>query len=224
VRSRSALIGMAVLLARPALAAGGAHVVDDSAIETAGTCHVETWVTGASHGGGLAYVGPGCTLKQLPVLEFGGFVVHNWGGGIRDTLIGLTPKWTIQSEYRGLGIALDGNLAWSTDHGRLDNASLIVPFTIDAQTWLRLDFNAGWLWTRAGDREAGFVGAQAEMQVAHDLNLMIEAFTRTIEKPGGQIGLRWTPHRGRIDLDLIAGRRADGVAPTSVTLGLTIRT
>ena len=35
----------ALFAALPACASGVEHVVDDSAVETAGTCHVESWVT-----------------------------------------------------------------------------------------------------------------------------------------------------------------------------------
>ena len=33
------------ILAGPALAAGGAHIGDDSEVETRGTCHLELWVS-----------------------------------------------------------------------------------------------------------------------------------------------------------------------------------
>jgi len=41
--------------------------------------------------------------------------------------------------------------------------------------------------------------------------------------PGGQAGLRWVTDRGRIDVDLLAGRRIDGTSASAVTVGLTIR-
>lgn len=48
----------AAMLASPALAGGGAHIVDDDATLPAGVCHVETWLTFAGHGGGLAVAAP----------------------------------------------------------------------------------------------------------------------------------------------------------------------
>lgn len=48
----------AAMLASPALAGGGAHIVDDDATLPAGVCHVETWLTVAGDGGGLAVAAP----------------------------------------------------------------------------------------------------------------------------------------------------------------------
>jgi hypothetical protein len=46
------------LAALPACASGVEHVIDDSAVETAGTCHVESRVTIARRGSGVAKVAP----------------------------------------------------------------------------------------------------------------------------------------------------------------------
>lgn len=51
--------------------AGGAHIVDDSEVETPGTCHVETWVTRFIPGDGYANFEPACTLERVPWLEIG---------------------------------------------------------------------------------------------------------------------------------------------------------
>jgi hypothetical protein len=70
--SAANLTGVAVLaamLASPALAGGGAHIVDDDATLPAGVCHVENWLTSAGEGGGLAVAAPACTLAALPRLE-----------------------------------------------------------------------------------------------------------------------------------------------------------
>lgn len=66
---------LALLAAGPAFAAGGEHVIDDAAVETPGTCHLESWVT-LSSGGGLVNSAPACTRKAWPNLELGGFVAH----------------------------------------------------------------------------------------------------------------------------------------------------
>jgi hypothetical protein len=159
----------------------------------------------------------------MPIAELGGSVTHFWTDGRATTLIGLSPKIALRSEFKGIGVAVDGSVALSADHGRVETASLIVPLTVPMGNALRINLDGGWLWIRAGDTHAGFVGAQAELQVQRALTLMAEAFTRTVGKAGGQIGLRWTPHRGAIDIDLIAGRYVDGAERTSGTLGLTVR-
>jgi hypothetical protein len=208
--------------AAPALAAGGAHVVDDSAPEDPGLCHVETWLSLGSHRSGLFNLAPACTPRAIPNLELGGYVVHAWTGPGTTTVAGLAAKLNLRSEYAGLGIAIDASAGMASDHRHLDNASLIVPFTLPASTALRLNFNLGWQYSRATGH-AAFVGAQSELAVAHDLNWMVEAFGHDHGKAGGQTGLRWNPHRGHVDLDLIAGRYVDGATATSVTFGLTMR-
>jgi hypothetical protein len=106
---------------------------------------------------------------------------------------------------------------------RFESASAIVPLTIRAKRGLRFNVNIGWQWSRATDSHDLFVGGHAEIVLTDKLNLMVESFTRDQSKAGGQIGLRWTPGRGHVDLDLIAGRYVDGATPTAATVGLTFR-
>jgi len=212
-----------MLAVSPGLCAGGAHVVDDSAVEDPGTCHVENWLSLSDGSNGLITVAPACTPKGLPSLELGGFVAHGWTRADSATLGGLGAKLNLRGAGKGLGIALSGSLGYSVDRKRLETAGLTVPITIPAGPTLRFNIDTGWQWTRQDDRSDLFVGAQTEYQISPDLGLMAETFTRTIHKAGGQIGLRWTPHQGKIDFDLIMGRYVDGVTPNAVTLGLTIR-
>jgi len=212
-----------VLAATPARAAGGAHVVDDAAVENPGLCHVESWATFASQGSGLVSVAPGCTRRAWRNLEIGGFVAHGWTRTTGDTTIGLTPKLALSSEERGVGIAISASAAYGLDRSRLEAASVIVPVTIPAGERLRLSLNAGWHWTRAGRHHDAFAGAQVELALSSNLGLMAEAFARDRGKAGAQAGLRWTVAGGRVDLDLLAGRYVDGATATAVTIGVTLR-
>lgn len=218
-----AILLSALLAAGPAFAAGGEHVVDDAAVETPGTCHLENWVTLTGDGGGLVNIGPACTRKAWPNLELGGFVTHSWTDETDDTLIGLSPKLMLRSEDRGLGIGIATSLGYGINRGRFETASVIVPVTIPAGEKLRFNLNAGWQWARAGHRHDLFVGAQAEIALKSNLNLMVESFTRDEGKVGGQAGLRWTVAGGAVDLDLIGGRYVDGSTPSAITFGMTIR-
>jgi hypothetical protein len=226
MRRRLAGAGLALgaaAMASSAQAAGGAHVVDDDAVETPGTCHFEQWVSFASGRSRLANVGVGCTPMALPTLELGGFVTHSWGRGSNDTVIGLTPKLMLRSELHGLGIGVSGSLGYGVDRHRLETASVTVPLTVPVSRWLRTNFNLGWQWSRLGRRSDLFLGGQAEIALSRQWNLMAEAFTLDRGKARGQLGLRWTPGAGRMDVDLIAGRYVDGVARNAITLGLTLR-
>ena len=106
--------------------------------------------------------------------------------------------------------------------GRVETAAIVVPLTFDVSQGLRVNLNAGYAWSRTGDRHSAFVGAQADYRVTRALSLMGEVIGRRSSQPGWQAGLRWTP-RDWIDLDLLAGRRVDGTPRRAFTLGVTLR-
>lgn len=207
----------------PGAAAGGPHVIDDSEVEAAGDCHLETWLTRSSQDQWHANAGVGCTPEALPMLELGGFAGRMRGPRTDETIIGFTPKITLRPAETGLGVALSGSLAYGLDRDRLEAASMTGAVTVPAGEGVRFNLNAGWGWTEAGPGSELFAGAQAEVAVGPQVSLMAEAFTRDHGKAGGQAGVRWTSGNGRIDLDLLAGRYVDGAAPTSVTVGVTGR-
>lgn len=221
--SAAAVLILILLPAAPAFASGGEHVVDDAAVETPGTCHLESWVTLSSGGGGLVNSAPACTREAWPNLELGGFVTHSWTKETHDTVIGLSPKLMLRSEDRGVGIGIAASVGYGVDRNRFETASVIVPVTIPAGEKLRFNLNAGWLWMGAAHRHEMFVGGQAEIALRSNLNLMVETFTRDQGKVGGQAGLRWTVAGGAVDLDLIGGRYVDGATRSAVTFGMTIR-
>lgn len=208
----------------PVFASGNEHVVDDAAVEIPGVCHLESWVTRFAPRHGLINLSPACTRKAWPNLEIGGAVQWGSADGVSDTAIGPALKYALRSEDSGVGLGLVGAGAWSVRSGRLETASLIVPVTLKLGDRVRANLNAGWSHVGADARRgAAFHGAQIEASVARDVTLMVEAFQRDGGKAGGQLGLRWSPGGGRIDLDLVAGRRIDGVTPRALTLGLTLR-
>jgi hypothetical protein len=222
LRGASTVLALALHPA-PAAASGGPHVVDDAAVEEPGLCHLENWATFSSGHSGLLNIGLGCTRRKWPNLEIGGFLSHGWTRTGSDTILGFSPKLMLRSEERGLGVAVTTSVGLRLDDGRVDTVSAIVPLTVPAGEHLRLNFNLGWHWSRAAHDHALFVGAQAEIAIRPDLNLMVEGFTRDTGKAGGQLGLRWTPGGGRLDVDLIAGRYVDGATRNAVTIGLTFR-
>jgi hypothetical protein len=209
-------------LANPAWAAGGAHVVDDSEVETAGTCHVESWVTLTGPSEGLVNASPACTRTVWPNLELGGALSHGLGAG-GETIAGATVKWAARRPEADPGLGLAAAASIGARSGRIEGASLIAPVTLKLSPWLKVNFNAGWSYSRALDGHALFAGAQAELAVSNEFGLMVEAMARDGLRPGGQMGLRWTPGGGPVDLDLLVGQRTDGAAPRAVTVGLTRR-
>lgn len=225
MRRRAGLAGLAVTAfagADPAVAAGGARVVDDAAVEAPGICNIESWLTGSTGGNRLVQFAPACTLRAMPMLEIGGAITRSWAPGADDTLLAAAAKVNLRDETRrGWGAAISGGIGWSVDGGRVDSANINLPLTIPVGR-LRINLNASWLWSRA-EGHAAFIGAQADWPIRPDLDLMVEAFARDTGPPGGQIGFRWTPGGGHVDFDLIAGRYIDGMTPTSLTAGVIVR-
>lgn len=217
---------MPILLcsAVPALAAGGGDVVDDSAPETPGMCHLESWGTLARGGQRQITIAPACTRKAMPDLEIGGFMARAWGNGApTSTEIGIAPKLNLRPESLGVGIGLEGTAGIGLESGRLESASVTVPVTVPASDWARLNFNLGWQWSRGARGHRLFAGAQAELTLAPRWQLIVEGFGHDDGKPGGQADLRWNSPRGGVSLDLMAGKRVLGQESLAVTLGLTVR-
>jgi len=206
-----------------ALAAGGPHLVDDSEVEAAGVCLLESWLTRASGDRSQFNAGLGCTPKALPSLELAVFVVHAGSPGPDETLVGLAPKVALRSPERGLGLAMAASLDYGLESDRFENLSLTGIATIPAGERLRLNFNAGLGWSRGGPDGEMFVGTQADLAVGPGISLMTEAFLPEHGKAGAQAGLRWIGGGGSVELDLAAGRYVDGATPTSVSIGVAVR-
>jgi len=207
-----------------AFASGNEHVVDDAAVETPGTCHLESWMTLHDSNRGLLNLSPACTRKAWPRLEIGGAFQRSWDNGTDLTTFGPALKLNLRPAEKGFGVGLIASGAVELRLGKLESASLIVPVTIPVGKAVRFNLNGGWTYARASSQQhAAFYGAQAEVQVAGDFSLMGEVFGRGHGPMGSQAGLRWNPGGGRLDVDLVVGRRIDGVNPRSVSLGITLR-
>lgn len=207
----------------PAFASGGEHVVDDATVETPGTCHLESWITVHDRERGLLNLSPACTRRAWPRLEIGGAFQHTWDGRTHNTF-GPALKLNLRPVETGFGVALITSGTFDLSSGKLETASVIVPLTIPVNDRVRFNLNGGWTYARTSAQpHAAFYGAQVEVQVARDFSLMGEVFGRDHGSAGAQAGLRWTPRNGRLDVDVVVGRRVDGVSPRSVTLGLTLR-
>lgn len=218
-----AVAALCSLAGSPAWAGGGAHVVDDDAVETPGTCHLEIWGTRYGSRSGLANLSPACTREAWPDLELGVAVQHTWDSK-GHTIAGPALKLHLVSLGQNAGAAIDGSASFDTRTGRLEAASAIVPFTLPIGRKTRFSINLGYSYLRnSAERHSVFWGGQVETQIGRDLTLMAEGFGRASGPAGAQAGLRWTPHGGAIDVDLLAGRYVDGTSPTAITIGLTIR-
>ncbi|MEI4508951.1 hypothetical protein WBQ88_20080 [Sphingopyxis sp. CCNWLW253] len=206
----------------PAIAAGGAHGVDDAAVETPGACHLESWVSDLGHGERLVNFSPACTAEALPAVEIGGTVQRVGTPGARRWLAGPAIKWTLHEGGRGPAVGLAGSALIDPGSGHIDSAALLVPVTFRPAGNLTVNLNAGVGHSR-GEGAHPLYGAQVDVAAAKGVALMAEIFGRPDQRPALQAGIRWTFDRDRIDLDLLAGRQGGAAGDGSITLGLTIR-
>lgn len=224
-RARAAgLIACVLASPQPLWAAGGAHGVDDAAVETAGDCHLESWFSDLGHGETLLNLSPACTAAALPMLEIGAAIQHGGVPGDRRWLAGPALKWTLRSGDDGgrVGIALAGAALVDTRVGQLDSAALTVPVTLAPARRVTVNLNIGAGLAHGQDAHLLY-GAQIDYAAAENMAVMAEIFGRADEPAGWQTGVRWTFDRDRMDLDLIAGRPPGTGGGAALTIGYTIR-
>ena len=219
------LLSFLLAPAAPASAAGGAHIVDDSEPETPGKCHLESWVTLFTSGDGYVNEAPACTTKKIPWLEIGAAYQHFWGPTLSAPLFGPQMKVNFQSVDRadfGFGLGLNGGMNLKT--GDFATGSTIALLTYQVTDKVRANVNAGWSYLVTADvPNAFFYGGQFEIDVHSDVQLMMEAFGRQPGFPGLQMGLRYTPNKGPVDIDLLVANYFDAATTRFFTVGVTVR-
>jgi len=141
-----------------ASAAGGAHIVDDSEVETPGVCHLETWVTRFVPGDGYLNLAPACTTEQIPFLEIGASFQHYWDQVINAELFGPAMKVKFQSGTTGLGAGLALNAGVDMRTGNLGMAQLLMLVTLPIDEKVKVNLNAGWSYLKADQPNALFWG------------------------------------------------------------------
>lgn len=235
MRSATASGLAAFMLASAALAAGGAHVVEDSDVLEPGLCQVDLWVTRFDPGAGYANATPACTLESLPRLQWGAQFQYYWFNEpqVPDQLLGPTFKVNLVPEDKGVGVGVFFSSGVNLRTGDLEVATLLVPVTIPFNDHVRLNLNAGWQYLRlASIPDAFFWGAQVEAKVGSEVSIMAETFGRALGAAGAQLGLRWRPNDGPIDFDFLVGGSLDkalsgeffdSVNTLFVTIGVTLR-
>jgi len=214
---------MALAVGGPAMAAGGAHLIDDAGVETPGTCHLEGWITAYGAGRGLANLSPACTREDLPRLEIGaGFQYLR--DHPDDAVAGPALKLNLVPDNQAVGLALTGAAGWSLRRGRLETASVVAPLSWAASYQTQINLNAGWMYARgARRRNDATYGAQVNHALGEHVSLMAEVVGHYHLRAGAQAGVRWNPGGGPVDLDLLAGRYVDGSSRSAITFGLTVR-
>jgi hypothetical protein len=217
---RTLLLAALLAFPAPALAGGGARVVDDAEIAAPGVCQVESWAT-AGRGYRLVHAAPAGTPRHLPNVEIGGFAEYFRERGEEDVVVGPNLKIALRPAEAGIGVALAGSLGFSLEDGRIGSAALVVPLTFDLADRLRANLNAGWAWTRGPVAHESVWGGQLEYAATQALGLVGELFGASGGALGYQAGLRWSPDERPFDLDLLV--RGDRGAGTALTFGISVR-
>lgn len=218
------LLALALIPDSEVRASGGAHIVDDSEVETPGTCHLETWVTRFVPGDGYLNLGPACTSERMPRIQMGATLQHYWDEDVDAPLLGPTFKVNLIPQATGVGLGLNLNAGMNLKTGNLGIASLIMLVSIPLDDRVKINVNGGWNYLNNDyNQNAAFYGIQVESKVAWDVSLMLEVFGREPGIAGAQLGLRYTPNDGWVDFDILAGNSFDATSPKFFTVGVTVR-
>jgi len=193
---RATASGLAAsVLASAALAAGGAHVVEDSEVLEPGLCQVDLWGHPVRswrrlcqcdtdlHAGKPAAPGMGHAVPVLLVQR---------APGARPAS-GANLKVNLVPEDKGVGVGLYFNSGVNLSTGDLEVATLLVPVTITLGERFRLNLNA------------------VEAKVGGETTLMLETFGRARGAAAAQLGIRWRPSDGPVDFDFLVGSSFDKV-------------
>jgi hypothetical protein len=226
------LLAMAIALApASALAAGGAYVVDDAAIDDPGKCKVESWASAASNHDFTAVASPACVVKLGIPVELGGAIGRFRNGDSWTTNGGPKLKTNLVPVETGrFGIGLAGSAAWNLGTGQYTGNVLYVPITYQVRDDLRFNINGGWLYDGVARLNYAYWGAGFEWNFVQPLTLIGEVYGLTgptadvgsVNDPRAQIGLRLTPVKN-VDIDLIYGHNIGGENAHWGTLGVNLR-
>jgi len=217
------LLPLALSIWSPAGAAGGAHIVDDSEVETPGDCHVELWVTRFVPGNGYANAAPACTPKRIPFLELGLAYADYWSEEDNAPILGPTIKVNLRPQSTGLGIAIETATGVDVRNSMLNFASALGVMSIPLSDKTRINLNGGWSYVVSDGFHSVVYGAQIEADIGWDVTFMLEGFGRAPGIGGIQTGIRYTPKNGPIDFDLLAARFLGTDQPYFFTVGVTVR-
>lgn len=126
-----ALVALLVVPLGTPRAAGHAHVVDDSEVETPGTCHVEFWTTTFLLGDGYGNFAPACTALKMPFLGIGAAYSHYWDSAISAPLLGPQMKMNFRSaETTNLGLGIALNAAMNLKAGEFALGQILALVTV----------------------------------------------------------------------------------------------
>ncbi|HZL39285.1 MAG TPA: hypothetical protein VFC45_03295 [Pseudolabrys sp.] len=234
------MLAMTIALAPvSALAAGGAYVVDDVAIDKPGACKVESWAAAASNHDFTAVTSPACVVKLGIPVELGGQLQRSRDDGIWSTTGTLKAKTNIiPFENHPFGLGISGGSSWDLVSGMNTGGFINVPVTIKVTDKFHFNLNSGWLYDNVAKISYLTWGAGFEWGFVDKFTLIGEVFGQvgalpavdpgsplplnSIREPRTQLGVRFNPQEN-IDIDVIWGHNITGENAQWATLGLNVR-
>jgi hypothetical protein len=226
------LLAIALLAsARTASAAGGAYAVDDAAVDSAGNCKVESWLSFASNSDFIAAVTPACAFEVVRPIELS--VQYARTRADREWGTSLSPKAKINLlpvETGKVGLAVSVSTSFDLLTGENTGTTVNVPVTFVLTDTFRINLNGGWFHDRLAQLDYATYGAGIEWNPVKPVTFIAEVFglagertdPRSVTDPRAQAGVRFTPV-DHMDIDLIYGRNITGENAHWVTLGLNYR-
>lgn len=215
---------MAALSPNVAAASGGAFAVDDAGVGAPGECKVEAWTSFARNDDRIAAVAPACAVSLGRPVEFGAQFDRARSAGEWGTGLSLKAKTSIVplTDDGPFGIAIAGGAGFDLTARETAEWFVTLPVSIRLAEPLLLNLNIGGLWDRIGSRSYLTWGAGLAWSLTERVAIVGEVFGQDSEKPGAQLGLRYTPFE-QIDFDLIYGRNLTGERADWITLGVNVR-
>jgi hypothetical protein len=206
------------------IAAGGAFAVDDAGVDDPGACKVEAWASFARNSDFVGVVAPACVVRLGRPVDLGVQVDRSRSGGEWATGLSLKAKTAIIpfTDEARFGVAIVGGIGFDLTAHETAEWFVTVPVTVRLSETFQVNLNVGGLRDQIDRRSFVTWGAGLELGLAPKFTLLAEVFGQGSERPGAQVGLRYTPHE-RIDFDLIFGRNLTGERANWVTFGVNLR-
>jgi hypothetical protein len=207
-----------------AWAAGGAFAVDDAGVDDPGSCKVEAFAAFAKNDDFMGVVAPACVVSLGRPVDIGAQIDRSRSGGEWGTGLALKAKTAIVpfSDDAVFGMAIAGGVGFDLTARETAEWFVTVPVSIHLSKTFQVNLNIGGLRDNLEHRSFVTWGAGFELALAERFTLLGEVFGQGSERPGAQLGLRFTPHE-KIDFDLIYGRNLTGERSDWITAGVNLR-
>ncbi|KPF78251.1 hypothetical protein IP88_04255 [alpha proteobacterium AAP81b] len=207
---------LAGLAAGPALAAGGAHLVDDAGVVAPGSCELEAFGNWTGGHAWRAVVSPTCGVALLGGFEIG--VIAGFQSAGSTAIPGGSLKKTL-GRIGPLRAAAEISVGFDPEGNRGDYVSTNLPASLDLADWLELHLNAG-VDFEPGSRPIPTFGIGALVEPAPGWQFVAEVAGRRGRATRPQAGVRHTA--GALTFDLLYSEAIDEASPGGwLTLGVT---